>query len=217
MPRDRRPAERGRRRARTLEAGIGADPRLQHELGNIFSLLGDHARALDWLRRAQAALPDDPALKFNLATVLRFTGGFAEAEILLDQVIAARPDDWEAWGLRSQLRTQTRDRNHVEPLKTRLTPPPAAWQGEVQLRYALAKEYEDLGEDRASFEQLRLGAGLRRRRLSYDVGADVETLDLIRRTYDAAWLAGAPQGPTSAAPIFVFGLPAPAPPWSNAS
>ena len=191
----------------TAETKVGADPRLQHELGATLTLLGDHRRALDLLRQAAQRLPHDPALNFNLATVLRFLGDFAEAETLLDKTIAAAPQDWEAYGTRSQLRTQTQDRNHVDELKARLDPPPAVWSGEVQLRYALAKEYEDLGEAGASFAQLQAGATVRRRHLRYDVADDVDTIDRIIETFDASWLNGRPPGHASDAPIFVFGLP----------
>lgn len=190
------------------EAAVGDDqPRLQHELGNALSLLGEHARAAVWLRRAAERTPDDPALQFNLATVLRFLGQFAEAEDLLDAAIAARPDDWEAWGARSQLRTQTPARNHVAAIGARLAPPPADWRGEVQLRYALAKEQEDLGRPAEAFVQVAAGAALRRARLRYDVGEDVAAMDRIAQVFDRAWLDKAAKGPASPAPIFVFGLP----------
>lgn len=193
--------------ALAAEPAVSADPRLQHELGNALTLMGEHSRALVLMRQAAQRLPDVPALNFNLATVLRFLGDFAEAETLLDRAIATAPQDWEAYGTRSQLRTQTPERNHVDELKARLAPPPATWSGEVQLRYALAKEYEDLGDAAASFAQLQAGAAVRRQHLRYDVADDVETIDRIIETFDAPWLDAAPPGWASDAPIFVFGLP----------
>lgn len=200
-------AQRALAAAQAAEAAAEADPRLQHELGSTLSALGQHSRALDLMRRAAARQPDLPGLNFNLAMVLRFLGQFDEAERRLDLAIAAAPDDWEAYGARAQLRTQTPARNHVADLTARLNPPPAAWPGEVQLRYALAKEYEDLGEAEAAFAQLQAGAAVRRRHLRYDVAEDVAVIDQIIATFDHAWLARAGAGAPSAAPIFVFGLP----------
>ncbi len=189
------------------EAAAAGEPRLQHELGNALVAMSEHGRALALMRLAAQRLPDDPALNFNMATVLRFLGEFTEAEALLDKTIATSPTDWEAYGTRSQLRTQTQQRNHVTQLTALLDPPPPVWPGEVQLRYALAKEYEDLGEAAASFAQLRAGAAVRRRHLRYDVADDVATIEQIIETFDDAWLAAAPPGAASEAPIFVFGLP----------
>lgn len=193
--------------AKLAETAVAGDARLQHELGNALSMMGEHALALTLMRRAAERLPDDPALNFNMAAVLRFLGQFAEAETLLDRTIAAAPRDWEAYGARSQLRTQTPERNHVPELNARLDPPPRTWTGEVQLRYALAKEYEDLGRAEEAFAQVSAGAGLRRRNLRYDVADDVDTIARIMGVYDADWLARAGPGYASTQPIFVFGLP----------
>ncbi len=142
-----------------------------------------------------------------MAGVLRFLGRFEEAEALLDKVVAAAPGDFEAQGARSQLRTQTADRNHVAELERLLERPPAAWAGEVQLRYALAKEYEDLGRHDEAFDQFARGAAVRRRHLDYDVAGDVAAMTAIARTFDRAWLERPAEGAASEAPIFVLGLP----------
>jgi hypothetical protein len=49
----------------------------------------------------------------------------------------------------------------------------------MQIRYSLAKEYEDLGEYAKSFAHLQQGAVKRRANLNYDVTADVATVDWI--------------------------------------
>jgi len=90
----------------------------------------------------------------------------------------------------------------------------AEWRGEVQIRYALAKEYEDLGEYAKSFEHLRKGAGKRRENLQYDVARDVATVDWIIKAFPGAPsnTAAPPIENTATstsedAPIFVVGLP----------
>jgi len=193
--------------AMAAEAAVRGSAPAEHELGNAWTVLGEHPRALALMQAASARLPDDPALNYNLAAVLRFLGRFEEAEVLLDRVIAVTPDDFEAHGLRSQLRTQTPHRNHVAELERRLASPPRIWSGEVKLRHALAKEYEDLGRHAEAFDQLRQGAALRRRHLDYDVARDVATLDELTRVFDEAWFERAAPGAMSDAPIFVFGLP----------
>jgi hypothetical protein len=136
--------------------------------------------------------------------VRRFLGQITAAETDYDQVIAARPDDFEAYLNRSALRRQTRERNHVVELERALTRATREWRSEVQIRYALAKEYEDLGEYERSWAHLDKGARLRRRYLKYDVEKDVETVDWIIEAFPNVF---APASCDAPGPIFIVGLP----------
>jgi tetratricopeptide (TPR) repeat protein len=198
-----------------------ADAKLLDAVGSFFSFLGDQHRALDAFDRAVALAPGTAHFLFNRATVRRFLGRLTEAEADYDRVVALRPADFEAYKNRSDLRTQTREHNHVAQLERLVAQGFAEWRGEVQIRHALAKEYEDLGEYTRSFEQLRLGAGRRRENLTYDVANDVATVDWIIDAFpDAAPCpavgaargagvhAARMNGPSMhAAPIFIVGLP----------
>ena len=70
----------------------------------------------------------------------------AAAEADYNRVIALRPHDFEAYLNRSELRTQTADNNHIAQLEVLAAQGFAEWRSEVQIRHALAKEYEDLGD-----------------------------------------------------------------------
>ena len=117
--------------------------------------MGDQHRALAAYDRAVALAPQDPHFIYNRASVRRFLGDLEGAEADYDRVIASRPLDYEAYLNRSELRVQTTARNHVKELEALAARNIADWRGEVQIRFALAKEYEDLGEYAKSFEQLR--------------------------------------------------------------
>jgi tetratricopeptide (TPR) repeat protein len=195
------------RAARDAKAQVTGQPAAQHELGNAFAMLGQYEESCQLLNAALAQNPGDPAVLFNRATVLRFLGQFAAAEADLDKAIAVRPDDWEAYTLRSHLRRQTPARNHVAALRGRLAEGVPPGVAEVQLRFALAKELEDLGAYAESFTALAAGAAARRRLLRYDVADDCATIDHIVAVLNKQWFAAAAPGHTEAAPIFVFGLP----------
>lgn len=200
----------GAHRAALAEADALASalltPALRHELGLALMQLDAHAKAEPHLAAAAAA--GDARARFNHATVLRFLGRFAEAEATLDALLAVTPADAEAQLLRSGLRRQTASANHIAELE-RLLPLAADWQQAMQLRYALAKEYDDLGRATDSFRMLAAGAALRRGHLRYDVADDLAAMQAIAATFTAAWFADAAArgGDASAAPIFVFGLP----------
>src|SRR3984885_6778217 len=155
--------------------------------------------------QALASDPDNPRYLFNRAAVRRFVGRIEDAESDYDRVIATDPADAEAWCNRSELRRQTPDRNHIEDLLKRLRAGFAAPIGEVPIRYALAKEYEDIGRYAQSWEHLAAGAAIRRRHLNYDVRHDVETVSWIIQSFPAA--PPALPGCRSTEPIFILGMP----------
>jgi tetratricopeptide (TPR) repeat protein len=177
-----------------------------------FALLGEFLGRLERYDEACAAYDqalamdaDNPRFLFNRATVRRFVGKVEDAESDYDRVIATDPADVEAWCNRSELRRQNVDRNHIEDLLKRLRAGFAAAIDEVPIRYALAKEYEDLGRYAESWEHLAVGAAIRRRHLKYDVRHDVQTVSWIIQAFPAA--PPAADGCRSTEPIFILGMP----------
>ncbi|MBU4435614.1 MAG: sulfotransferase [Alphaproteobacteria bacterium] len=189
-----------------IEARAGDDARLLQQLGEYYTHCGKSQEAARCYRRAVALTPDDPRGLYNLASALIALGLTGEAEVLLDRVIALDPADADAWQNRSTLRRQTAQANHVPALLdavARTRPGPA----EVALCYALAKEFEDLGEYEQSFQWLKRGADRRRGLLSYRVESDVAAMDEIARVFNPALFASTPEGCAEVGPIFVLGLP----------
>lgn len=220
------------RRREALDAAAAAeavgrlDAGAWSALGTLRSFAGDPRGALAAYERAIALRPHDARLLFNRATARRFLGDVAGAEADYDRVIAQNPRDFEAYLNRAELRVQTTERNHVAELEAAVSSGPLPWQGEIPLRFALAKEYEDLGKFAQSLDHLRAGSRLRREHLSYDVAVDVATVDWIIAAHpagsappaagpaaaaqDIAAASGARAAPfarNAAGPIFVVGLP----------
>jgi hypothetical protein len=200
------------RRTEALQAadaaarGAGSDAAVWDGIGTLRSYAADQSGALAAYERAVELAPGNPGFIYNRASVRRFLGDLAGAEADYDRVIALRPLDFEAYLNRSELRVQSAARNHVGELDALLRHPRLDWHGEVQIRFALAKECEDLGEYARSFEFLRSGAKRRREHLKYDVATDVATVGWI--------MAAFPRGPADVAPgvsaddpIFIVGLP----------
>jgi Tfp pilus assembly protein PilF len=149
--------------------------------------------------------PLQPRHWFNRAAVRRYLGQLEEAESDYDRVIELDPKDTEARLNRSQLRTQTAERNHLSELLQIAGQGSLSWPAEVAIRYALSKEYEDTGRYEESWQQLLRGAQLRRRHLRYEVANDVATVDWIMQAYPEGSTAS--QGCNSPAPIFIVGMP----------
>ena len=109
--------------------------------------------------------------------------------------------------MRSDLRTQTAERNHIAEMETLLRDGALPWHSQVLLRFALGKECEDLDEHDRAFDHVQAGADLQRRSTSYDSGAEIAEIERIIRTQTRTWLASRPPGFSNADPIFVAGLP----------
>lgn len=162
-----------------------ADPGLWDALGTLRSFANDQRRALACYDRAVALAPDVAAFRYNRASVRRFVGDLEGAESDYDRAIALNPGDCEAYLNRSELRVQTVARNHVAQLEALAAGPGRDWRSDVQICYALAKEYEDLGEYARSFAHLKRGAERRRQHLRYDVAIDAATVDWIIEAFPA--------------------------------
>ena len=201
-----------RRQIEALEIANKVRPLLNDDaaaldlLGSFYSLSGEQRLALEAYDRALQLAPRNLPITYNRATVRRFLGQLTGAEEDYDQVIAGRPNDYEAYKNRSDLRKQTRERNHVAQLEGLLAGDISDWRGEVQVRYALAKELEDLGDYNRSWAFLDEGARLRRRHLKYDIDRDVETVSWIIDAFPDGPPATLP-GFASTEPIFIVGLP----------
>jgi tetratricopeptide (TPR) repeat protein len=172
--------------------------------GDLAVRLGAHAQARSCYDQALLAAPRHNRYRFNRAAVRRFLGDLDGAEQDYDEIIRSGDRDPEAWLNRSELRVQTSTRNHLAELQMRLNEgcdPPI---GEVPLRYALAKENEDLGRYHESWRHLAIGAQLRRAHLRYEVKIDTDTAGWISDSF------GPPPPPAAndnRQPIFIVGMP----------
>jgi tetratricopeptide (TPR) repeat protein len=198
--------------ALTAQRHAGADARLLDAIGTLLSRASDQRAALAAYDAAVGLAPDQPHLLFNRAAARRFVGDLAGAERDYDRVVELKPDDFEAYRNRSELRPQTAKHNHVGELRSRLAGVGSDWRGEVELRYALAKEYEDLGEYESSFRELERGARARREHLRYDLAIDLATVEWIKQAFPppplpAPTTATGAESATAAGPIFIVGLP----------
>ncbi len=188
--------------------GVADDAAAWTLIGDFCTQLEDYPRAGAAYDEAARRAPTNARILYNRAAVRRFLGELETAERDYDRVIELDPRDSEAWLNRTRLRAQTPDRNHIPELEQLLGRGLDSWQREVPIRFALAKEYEDIGEYRQSWNHLKAGAALRRRHLSYDVGKDLATVEWIIEAYPAhPGSAGTQAGCPSAEPIFIVGMP----------
>jgi tetratricopeptide (TPR) repeat protein len=192
--------------ATELETGV-ADA--YDSLAFVSLALRAHERANRLYRRATEVDPQTPRFWYNLACSERSFGRLAEAEAACDRAIALDPTQYPSYLLRSELRIQSTDANHVESLQALLARPDLSFQGRLFLGYALGKELDDLQRFDEAFRWFSRAAQARRSRLQYDIGADELKLRRIAAVYsgEAAPAGNGSQVIDSSRYIFVLGLP----------
>ncbi|WP_156677761.1 tetratricopeptide repeat-containing sulfotransferase family protein [Sphingomonas profundi] len=177
-------------------------------IGCVYARLGDHAAAAEMFAPAVAAAPDTLDFRYNLATALGFLGRVDEAEAAFEAILARWPGSARTHYALAGLRRQSAATNHLPRLEAALAQAQTA-DDRLRLRYALAKEYEDVGDAPAAFRHLHAANTRRKAEIGYDFAQDAAIFDAI----EAAWAepppAGAtdPAGAVAEAPIFVLGMP----------
>ncbi|MFY8134671.1 MAG: tetratricopeptide repeat-containing sulfotransferase family protein [Aquimonas sp.] len=185
----------------------GCDPFALWEVGRAYMGCDDPEAARPLFERAIGSGGDDAALHLDLATAQFFAGEFDQAERSLEVALARAPRMGEAVYLRSTLRRQRAERNHVGDLQARLQSVGGDPSARAAVLYALAKELEDLGDYEASIRALLEGAALKHAQLGYDVADEIASIDAIGSAYDADALSRLADGVEGEGAIFIVGMP----------
>ncbi len=190
-----------------LERFAENDPRLQSDIANLYTHSGLHEEAARCNRALIARQPDDAKTIYNLAASLIALGEIEEATACLDRVIELNPQDYDAYYNRATLKKQTPGDNNIRQIEAAFGVDRAGHPGAVQLGYALAKELEDIGRHEDAFAALKVGADARKKRLSYNVNADVAAMVKIAEVYSENEMKRDCPGYRDTRPIFILGLP----------
>ncbi len=173
----------------------------------LYSLCNMYKKAQQTILRAMELAPDSAKLVYNLAIQQRFLGETDDAEQSLNRVVELDPDNSEAIFILSGLRRQTEQSNHISLIKSRLDLPGNSINAKVRLNFALAKEYEDIGQWEKSFEALSLGAGTKRQSFKYNSRQNVKILERTAELQSKEYLSSPVKSCAFDAPIFILGLP----------
>lgn len=176
-------------------------------VGMLQTHLGRREDALDLYKKAARREPKHAMHFYNVACMQRSLGELEAAEGNYDEAIRLNPADFESFKIRSDLRPQTQERNHVAELERLLDDGIDDERGAIQVGFAVAKELEDLGESERSFNHLKRAAIRRRKLMKYDVERDLETIEAIKGTFGSDVFAGASDGCETGEPIFILGMP----------
>ena len=190
-----------------LERRSESDHAMMQRIAEMYLRCANHVAANRCYRRSAELRPDDARYVYNLASSCVALGAIDEAESHFDRVIALDPLDFGAYHSRATLRTWTAQDNHIAAMTALVQRLPDSHPGQVPLCYAIAREYEDIGEPERSFEYVERGARRRRAMLGYEVGSDVAAMRRIAQVFDERLLRTERGPETNERSVFVLGLP----------
>ena len=202
-----------RRRAEARAAALSAasrldpDPTQYRALAQVLSDCQDPESARVWLLKALERFPENPQLLADVARAEFHVNRIDDAEEHLATLLRIEPFHAGALHLRSTLRTQTTERNHVADLEQRLRREPGRLNLVVAACFALAKEYEDLQQYDNSFAALSRGAKAYRGTLRYDSASELASHAAIREKFTSQTLESLGAGYVDDGPIFIVGMP----------
>jgi tetratricopeptide (TPR) repeat protein len=192
--------------SQALECSAGG-PDAYDALAHVSMLLGDHERSNALYRRVVELAPGEARFWYNLASSERSFGRLKEAEVACNRAIALDPTHYASYLLRSELRVQSEEANHIVELQSALSRPGLDERARVPLGYALAKELDDLARYDEAFRWFHEAARIRRRHLAYEVAVDEHKLERIRQVFTPERLLPAARPGASGRHIFIVGLP----------
>ncbi len=200
-----------RRDGEAREAALAAealglkDPLSFDTIGCVLARLGDHEAALRNFVPAVAMDPDNIAYRTNMALELGFLGRTAEAAMQYEEILARVPDNGPAHFALAGLAKAAPAANHVERMEAVLARG-VSDDDALRIRYALAKEYEDLGQAAPAFAHLDAANRAHKAQLGYDFTQDAAIFDAIEAGFAQADFCTGP-GFEGADPIFINGMP----------
>ncbi|EAQ96413.1 tetratricopeptide repeat-containing sulfotransferase family protein [Congregibacter litoralis] len=191
--------------ARAVDLLEAKEPELA-ALSQTFTELGQLKEARNCLLIARDKNPDSQQLLYLLAVSEAQLDLTDESEKHLAQVLEKSPTDPGALHLRSQLRRWSENNNHIQALRNIIRKSTEPLLTAIAC-YAMAKEFEDLGDYKESFAAYDAGAQTYRKLVNYDEAVELGAQEDIRDTFDASRLASLTRGAEEPGPIFVLGMP----------
>jgi len=204
--------ERMEEATRFLRRALNQNPNsavVHTRLARAFQLLDRPQEAEDRLRRAIALDPELAEAHATLGLGLADLGRYDEAVAALARAIELAPD-WARlyyfWGHIKQWSAEDPRLPALKALPQKCDRMPISWQ--VDLKFALAKAYADLGDIDHSFRYQIEGGALQRRLIGYDEASVLRELHELCRALDSGWMKRhAGVGNPSALPVFIVGMP----------
>ena len=184
-------------------------PAALNNLGNSLHALFRPAESLEAFETLLALNPKNAAAHFGVGNALQVLGRVDEARQAFERAVALAPDValiHHALVETKRLREDDPQLAVMENLAQHAGSLPESEQ--IELHFALAKAYDDIGRTEPAFEHLQTGNLLKRRSIVYDESVALGALRAIERVFTAEMMdARRGLGDPSEVPVFIVGMP----------
>lgn len=192
------------------EKAVALKPALveaHNNLANAQKALNRYERAIAGYRTAIALKPDYAQAYANMGDALRELGLAEDARQAYEKAVELAPAKAQfhrRLAENSRLRT---DDPRVATMRKLAEDASLPVKDQIELHFALAKVFADLGQHEHSFRHLLKGNALHRARIDYDEAATLGLFDRIRTVFTPELLrAKSDLGDPSALPVFIVGM-----------
>lgn len=195
-----------------LNAALAVAPKNAEVLNHRATLLKELGRDQEALADYDAAIAARPGYAEaynNQGVLLREIGRIAEAGQAIETSIRLSPDRVRAYyDLTTVLRVEAGEPAVAALQEMARHREALAAQDRIELSFALAKVYSDLGDHESAFTWLLEGNSLKRAEVRYDEAAHLAAFARAHEVYTPALMRSlAGQGHRSDVPVFIIGMP----------
>ena len=181
-----------------------------YNLGGTFYQLNQLDAAVKSYKKAIAVKPDYAEVHFSLGVVFRALSQQDAAVKCYEKAVAIKPGYAEAHRNLSALKKYTKDDPQITQMQSLISTSDLSQLDRMNLCFALAKVYEDLGKQDELFKFLHEGNRLRKEDLSYSLDKDQKLFTSCRNLFSSLppAIENSLSYETSAIqPIFIVGMP----------
>ena len=172
------------------------------ELDRFDEALSDYSRAI-------SLEPDNADALNNRAIALMEIGRIAEAQNAAEKAIKMAPRNARFYYTFGNVHDYLAGDRHLPAMESLVPDSPSLPADDrIELHFALAKAYQDLGEFENSFQQLLTGNELKRQQVAYDEPGALAAMAAARTAITSEFVRqNADAGDPSRAPVFIVGMP----------
>ena len=157
-----------------------------NNLGITYRALGKPDAAIEHYEKAIALNSDYAQAHNNLGIALKELGKQDEAVKSFEKALAIQPDYAQVHHNLSSLKKYTASDKQITKMKSLLSTSDLSQQARIHLCFALAKVYEDLGNQDELFKVLHEGNQLRRQEYNYSLDMTVNYHSTIRNLFSSS-------------------------------
>src|ERR1700744_2668844 len=177
-------------------------------LASVFSMTGEHARAIEVLEALVAEADAGYAEWLNYGLALKTAGRTQESIAAYRSAMALEPARGEAYWSLANLKTFRFDAAEIHAMRSALLREDLKSEDRINLEFALGKAREDEHRFAESFEHYAAGNALRRKGVNYDAGKVSLHVQRSKEIFTPQFFADrAHFGSQAPDPIFIVGLP----------